>query len=821
MGLIPNPPADIADTIIYQALLSKSTPTDGLAERVEKFISWASPMLDLILAGPFHNYTLHNPNHSKKLVHLAGIIISSKTIAYLSALELSIIIMSCYLHDLGMCLTSHERSRILSSMEFEETIRIWPQLGDEISATRLKYQQTIDNEKPLIEPRLFQLQEAALTSYLRPRHATTQRYRELISQLKEASGRSELLETNGVSFENELIEICVSHNLDAGVLLQTTDAYTERFPRDRPIGGLRLNSQFCGAILRLVDVLDFDRERTPRVLFESLGIGDSDLPGSDVSIREWNKHMAVHAIDLRQDELIISADSTHPAIEHSIKDFCKVIEREIRDTLSVLRKNPPDVVENYQVDLPLSVRAQIRSLGYVYKELAFILDESSISTILMGEGLYYNKVVALRELIQNAADACIVRKLIDRNPSYEPLIEIFSKTDKNNRTWIEVKDNGIGMDEYVLSNYFFKIGRSYYNAPEFERIIKEMGEKFSPISRFGIGILSVFMIGDILELSTQNKFSRRGDIISRNLRIEGKFGLAFVKESIEGSQGTTIRLRLKERSINAAQFFLSQAANYIRDTIPRPPVPLKINLVSNSFTLIPSTFISLRDSAAESLNSMGIEPILVEVGRWSERISGRVILFLFRNEDGKLAFRNENKSVILYDRDYTKWLKNYGGNRITVNGITMTLKRLGRIFGKKRKIFGALDIDLKGDKDIIYDVARKRIVGTGALIARIDIRKALIEGLKDMGILARLDSKAKSSLTEWINDYESIMWDKGSRPVKDDKLLDAVFDAMPKDFWPIGIHHEIAKKLKIPSGLTYRAISTLIESGRLIKPETT
>lgn len=495
MALIPSPPSDITDTIIYRNLLTKSTPGDGLAERVEKFISTASPMLDLILAGPFHHYTLHNPGHSKKLVHLAGSIISPKTLASLSALELSIIIMSCYLHDLGMCLTSHERKRILSSVEFEETIRIWPQLGDEIDATRLKYQQTIDNEKYLIEARLFQLQEAALTAYLRPRHATPQRYLELIHQLREGSGRSDLLETNGVSFENELIDICVSHNLDAGVLLQTTDAYTERFPRDFPIGGLRLNAQFCGAILRLVDVLDFDRERTPRVLFESLGIGDSDLPGSEVSILEWNKHMAVHAIDLKQDELIISADSTHPAIEHSIKTFCKVIEREIRDTLSVLRKNPPEVVEIYQIELPLSVRSQIRSLGYVYKELAFILDESSISTILMGEGLYSSKVVALRELIQNSCDACMVRKLIDRNPSYEPLIEIQSTIDSNDRAWIEVKDNGIGMDEFVLSNFFFRIGRSYYNTPEFERIIREMGASFSPISRFGIGILSVFMMG--------------------------------------------------------------------------------------------------------------------------------------------------------------------------------------------------------------------------------------------------------------------------------------------------------------------------------------
>jgi hypothetical protein len=331
-------------------LLASSSAADGLAERVGAFISAVKPLLELILAGPFREYTLHNPDHAKKLVHLAEFIIDPATLDELTTLELAVIIMSCHLHDLGMCLTSKERSDILSDPRFEEELRRWPQLWDDLLATRTLYQKATGTYRLALETRLFQLQEAGLTAFLRPRHATRERYRQLVSQLKEITGRSDLFSLNGVSFEDELIAICMSHNLDVGVLVETTDAYTDRFPRALPIGGVHLNVQFCAGVLRIVDIMDFDRERTPRILFESLGIDDRDIPGSAVTLREWNKHMAVHSIEIDDDEeIVVFADCRHPTIERSIRDFCSVIEREIRDTTAVLRKNPEKILARYKL----------------------------------------------------------------------------------------------------------------------------------------------------------------------------------------------------------------------------------------------------------------------------------------------------------------------------------------------------------------------------------------------------------------------------------------------------------------------------------------
>src|SRR5579859_4383333 len=107
---------------------------------------------------------------------------------------------------------------------------------------------------------------------------------------------------------NWLIDICVSHNLPANVLAEASGPYDERYPRDVLVGGDRLNAQFCAVVLRLTDVLDFDRERTPKILFESLGMTQRTVPGAGVSLKEWQKHMAVHTLSIDPDEIVVAAD---------------------------------------------------------------------------------------------------------------------------------------------------------------------------------------------------------------------------------------------------------------------------------------------------------------------------------------------------------------------------------------------------------------------------------------------------------------------------------------------------------------------------------
>lgn len=116
-----------------------------------------------------------------------------------------------------------------------------------------------------------------------------------------------------MSFEKWLMDICISHNSETGVLAESIST-NERFPRDIYIGGERLNTQFCAAVLRLADILDLDFERTPRALFDNLAIDSKSLPGAEVSLKEWQKHMSLHSVNVKPDEIEVFADTLHPSI---------------------------------------------------------------------------------------------------------------------------------------------------------------------------------------------------------------------------------------------------------------------------------------------------------------------------------------------------------------------------------------------------------------------------------------------------------------------------------------------------------------------------
>ncbi|HEX5727088.1 MAG TPA: ATP-binding protein, partial [Longimicrobiaceae bacterium] len=527
---------------------------------VDTVIALTTPLLDAIIAGPFREYTLHNAGHARRVVHLMGELVADKTMQNLSLVEVGVLIVVAYLHDAGMTLSATDRAEIVGSPLLDDIIRGWPDLAHAIDETRKSLQQASDEKRFLLEAELYQLQEVALASYLRAMHATPTRYDQVIDQLQEFAGTRDLLQFRGVSLRETIVSICVSHNRDVGWLAESKGPYDQTFPRDVLIAGERLNAQFCAALLRLSDILDFDRERTPRSLFTNLGIATRTLPGAAVSLREWQKHLAIHTIELTDDEILIHADVAQPAIEHAIREFCAIIERELRDTMAVIKQNSASVLADYKLDLPLIVRPRIRSIGYTYKDLAFRLNQSAVLTLLMGERLYSEPAAAVRELIQNAVDATLARERVDLRYKASP-VRVGTFIDSVGREWLEIEDEGIGMDDHVLAEYFFKIGSSYYDSAEFRRLVGTADVEFTPIARFGIGIMSVFMIGDLLEVETRNMFSPRGDIKRRVITVEGRSALAFVTEHDSGRQGTTIRLRLQSPP---SQVFLHQVALYLR-----------------------------------------------------------------------------------------------------------------------------------------------------------------------------------------------------------------------------------------------------------------
>jgi hypothetical protein len=118
--------------------------------------------------------------------------------------------------------------------------------------------------------------------------------------------------------------------------------------------------------------------------------------------------------------------------------------------------------------------------------------------LFTGNILYSDKRVFLRELVQNAVDACNLRKLFD--PSVSPSINISFNESENS---ITIMDNGIGMNQQWFKKYFMNIGISFYRSDEFSDAVGSSDLRFSFISTFGIGFLSTFMVADQIRIRTR------------------------------------------------------------------------------------------------------------------------------------------------------------------------------------------------------------------------------------------------------------------------------------------------------------------------------
>lgn len=263
--------------------------------------------------------------------------------------------------------------------------------------------------------------------------------------------------------------ICKGHTKD--------NLYTDEFD-DIVFGyNVRIRVRFLAAILRIADECDIVCNRTPEIIYYSLN-------PSSKSKEEFEKHLSITGIG-QLDELhkiYISAVARDPKGADALRQTREKIQQEINVVKGILGQYGIlfDVVE-----LKLETR------GFIDKPIAFEVDRKKLIELFVGKRLYSRDDVAIRELLQNAIDACKHRRSVESK--YLPRILIYRDGDK-----LIFEDNGYGMDFQKASEYLSSIGTSFYASAQFRKM-----RDFDPISNFGIGILSCFLIAKSLEINTK------------------------------------------------------------------------------------------------------------------------------------------------------------------------------------------------------------------------------------------------------------------------------------------------------------------------------
>lgn len=135
---------------------------------------------------------------------------------------------------------------------------------------------------------------------------------------------------------------------------------------------------------------------------------------------------------------------------------------------------------------------------------------AALARMLGGQALYGEaRHVPIRELIQNATDACRARRLLARpDAHYVPRVTV-ALQDSADGLYVEIEDNGLGMSTDLMSGPLLDFGGSYWVSDLARREQPGLlGLGFSPTGRYGIGFFSAFMYSD--EVSVTSRPFRAG-----------------------------------------------------------------------------------------------------------------------------------------------------------------------------------------------------------------------------------------------------------------------------------------------------------------------
>lgn len=458
----------LEDTKLWKAYQKKLRSDKERTGWVKEVCSAAEASLKAVRQ-TFENYTLHDETHILNVLDAMGGILGDQ-INSLTGSEMELLILSASLHDLGMVYTEAEKAQCY--MDKNACRKFLREHCPEFLGCP-------PEDWP---PEVRQW-------YLRSLHPFR------IPQVLRNEAWQDLLEKQPHTAVSKQCVLCVcqAHGETMGELQSNPKMeYREADDAD-PL--------FCALLLRLADLLDFDDTRAPRVLYGYA----ADI---EKSCEEWKKHQASAGFRYPRTpstkELPYKARCKDPGIEHTVRDFLNWIDEELDICIKLQKKCHAEWQRDFPFPRAVS-RREIESDGYVSGDFQLTMDQTKILKLLTGENLYESGDVFVRELLQNAIDATLLRGEMDRGFSPEEArIDLWEWNDGNGYIWFRIDDQGTGMTLGMLKRYFLKVGNSYYTSQELRRDLRDHNQtrEYNGISRFGIGFLSCFLCGSYAEVST-------------------------------------------------------------------------------------------------------------------------------------------------------------------------------------------------------------------------------------------------------------------------------------------------------------------------------
>lgn len=470
-------------------------------------------------------YTLHDIDHSLRVLKVCEKLIP-KTVE-LNVVEITLLYYAVILHDIGMTCSADEKEKILLSPEF--------------TIYKNKLQQDTDIDY------IFR-------NYLRDTHV--ERSCEKVDNIFINPDEKLSFYYKSTNLSRFIKLLILSHGLDA---LDLTE--TKGYLCNQSIDEQTVNLQYISVLLRLGDILDLHQDRAPLSLYWHIGIKDS------YSQLKWKENQSIEGLTITESIIRFSAFCNDINVERSINHYIDLIDQELPKSLLAIEKSS---TSKYSLSLPNKVdRSQIKNDGsYIFNNLKFEINYDHVIRILMGTELYDQEEIFLRELIQNAYDAIRLREFIFEKEKWDSPSPKIKLSFDSTSCELTIEDNGIGIDEETLQNYVLRVGESYYSSNDF--LLKSAN--FKPISKFGIGILSCFMVSDTMTILS--KRLNASDGIEAILTLNDRY-ITLKPPSANIQFGTIIKLKLKEEI--AQKIAIKGIYSLVEENVSILKYPISIN----------------------------------------------------------------------------------------------------------------------------------------------------------------------------------------------------------------------------------------------------
>lgn len=538
----------------------------------------------------FQEYTLHDESHINDILRKADALIPDGTLARLNETSIEILVSSIMVHDLGMfiqkdgvesLLFGAYKNKKIDNLDFLTWEEEWKRFYKKIR--RYNHQQLVEvlGENPVT----IKLPDDSVDDT----GENWRVYGEFLRKFHSRLAHDIVLYGFFGNVNNDIFANCTSANIDFvrdmiglvarshGMKLRDTENYLKGhrlLRRENEHSPMGIPIYYLMSVLRLADYLHAGTKRATMAREQAQTIS------SPVSKNEflWNGVVYSECVfhigseNRRVDEgnfgenkgdVEIIADPQSGTVFLALEKWIHSIQQELDICWAILS-------EKYGVKYELSIHRIVTNIfddnsllkynkKFVTKRAA-ISANPEIAKLLVAPLYGDNPTFGVRELIQNAVDACNERNEWERRHKLKKTKgKIKIEVDTEQKIF-KISDNGIGMNAEVLINYFLIAGSSFRDSNVWHEHNKDDKNRTVTVrsGRFGIGALATFLLGDTSNVITRHIADQDNLGYSFSYDIKTSKALEIIRvENV--NVGTEIMIPLKQQAVD---FFNEEYSSY-------------------------------------------------------------------------------------------------------------------------------------------------------------------------------------------------------------------------------------------------------------------